>query len=69
MMLCRPFFLALPAGSQGATCKELSKTYTSPNCATDRCVGHCRMEGYGNGVCEGSYFDPYKILCFCDKPC
>ncbi|VAI12971.1 unnamed protein product [Triticum turgidum subsp. durum] len=67
LLLIMPLLL-LP-GSQGATCKELSKTYDSPNCETGRCVEHCQVEGYGSGVCQGSYFDPYKILCFCNKNC
>uniref|UniRef100_A0A453JNZ8 Knottins-like domain-containing protein n=1 Tax=Aegilops tauschii subsp. strangulata TaxID=200361 RepID=A0A453JNZ8_AEGTS len=62
-------FFPLPAGCQGATCREPSKTYTAPNCATGRCVEHCQMEGFRGGVCEGNYFDPYKIVCFCNKNC
>ncbi|KAF7063458.1 hypothetical protein CFC21_069976 [Triticum aestivum] len=67
LLLIMPLLL-LP-GCQGATCRELSKTYTAPNCTTDRCVEHCQVEGFRNGVCEGNYFDPYKILCFCNKNC
>uniref|UniRef100_A0A8I6XNH8 Knottin scorpion toxin-like domain-containing protein n=1 Tax=Hordeum vulgare subsp. vulgare TaxID=112509 RepID=A0A8I6XNH8_HORVV len=67
LLLIMPLLL-LP-GSQGATCRELSKTYTSPNCAAERCMEHCQTEGHDNGVCEGSYFDPYKAFCFCNKRC
>ncbi|KAF7013894.1 hypothetical protein CFC21_027942 [Triticum aestivum] len=62
--------LHLVPGSGGATCKELSRTYTNPRCDNDECVEACRKEGFTRGACGGIIKrKKIMILCFCKKEC
>lgn len=67
LLLIMPLLL-LP-GSEGETCTEFSKTYTTFYCSKDACVEHCHGEGFTEGECRMIGFNPIMIRCFCKKPC